>query len=63
MILKKWKSLCNKAREKDYECLQLGGLAKIGGVRDTIKECNKFIYIQCIPETKPFSMLLNVVCN
>ena len=31
--------------------------------RYTIRNCNKTTYMECTPETKPFSLLLIVVCN
>ena len=54
MSLEEWKELCRKAWENEYDYLQIDRFAKIGNGRYTIRNCNKNIYIECTPETKPF---------
>ena len=54
MNLEEWKQLCRKAWENDYDSLQIDRFAKIGNVRYTIRNCNKTMYSECTPETKPF---------
>ena len=54
MKLGEWKQLCRKAWEIDYEYLQKDRFAKIGEGRYTIRNCNKSIFLECTPETKPF---------
>ena len=54
MSLEEWKELCRKACENEYDYLQIDRFAKIGNGRYTIRKCNKNIYIECTPETKPF---------
>ena len=63
MNLEEWKQLCPKAWENDYDYLQIDRFAKKREGRYTIRNCNKTTYIECTPETKPFSLLLNVVFN
>ena len=54
MNLVEWKHFCRKARENDYEYLQIDRFAKIGKGRYTNSNCNKSTYTECKPETKPF---------
>ena len=54
MKLEKWKQLCRKTLEKEYEYLQKDRFAKIGQCRYTTRNCNKTTYIECTSETKPF---------
>ena len=54
MNLQEWKELCRKAWEDDYDYLQKDRFAKIGQDMYTIRNCNKTIYAECTPETKPF---------
>ena len=54
MNLEEWKQLCRKAWEKDSDYIQIDRFAKIGNGRYTIRNCNKNIYIECTPETRPF---------
>ena len=53
MILDEWQQLCRKAWEKNYDYLQIDSFAQIGEGRYTIRNCNKFNYIECTPEKKP----------
>ena len=53
MCLEEWKELCRKAWENEYDYLQIDRFAIIGNGRYTIRNCNKNIYIECTPETKP----------
>ena len=53
MTLEEWKQLCLKAWENECDYLQIDRLAEIGEGRYTIRNCNKNIYIECTPETKP----------
>ena len=54
MNLEQWKKFCRKAWENHYDCLQIDRFAEIGQGRYTIRKCNKTMYIECTPETKPF---------
>ena len=54
MKLREWKQLCRKARENDYDYIQIHSLAKIREGRCTIRNCIKTTYRECTPETKPF---------
>ena len=46
MNLEEWKKLSRKARETEYEYLQVDRFAKIGEGRYTIKNCNENTYIE-----------------
>ena len=63
MSLEEWKQLCRKAWENDYDYLQIDRFDNNGEGRYTIGKCDKTIYSECTPETKPFCLLLYVVCN
>ena len=54
MNLEEWKQFSRKARETDYEYLQIDRFAKIGECIYTIRNCNKTTYIEYTPETKLF---------
>ena len=54
MNLEEWKQLCRKAWENDYDYLQINRFAEMRVGRYTIKNCDKSIYTECTPETKPF---------
>ena len=41
MNLEEWKQLCRKARENEYDYLQVDSFAKIGNGRYTIRNCTK----------------------
>ena len=57
MNLEEWKQLRRRAWENDYDYLQMDRFAKIGKGMYTIRNCNKTIYTECTPETKPFGKL------
>ena len=63
MNLEEWKQLRRMAWENDFEYSKIDRFAKIGEGRYTIRSCNKNTYIECTPETKPFRLFSNVVCN
>ena len=63
MNLKEWKVLCQKSWENDYDYIPIDRFAKTGECRYTIRNCNKSIYIEGTPQTKPFSNPINVVFN
>ena len=54
MSLEKWKQICRKAWENDYEYLQIDRFAKIGEGIYTIRNCNKTTYTKITPEMNPF---------
>ena len=54
MNLEEWKQLYRKARENDYDFLQIIRFAKIGEGGYSIRNCNKNNYIECTQEMKPF---------
>ena len=58
MNREEWKQLCRKAWENDYDYLQTDRFAKTGKGSYTIRLCNKTIYGQCSPETKPFEFFI-----
>ena len=43
------KQICHKAWENAYDNLQIDRFAKLGGVKYTIRNCSKTIYIECTP--------------
>ena len=53
MNLEKWKQLCRKAWEIEFDYLQMDIFAIIEG-RYTIRNCNKTTYIEGTPETNSF---------
>ena len=55
--LEEWKELCRNAWGNDYDYLQKDIFAKIREGRFFVRNCNKNSYIECTPETKPFSFL------
>ena len=52
--LQEWKQFCRKARENDYDCLQIERFVKKGEGRYTFRNCNKILFTECTPETKTF---------
>ena len=58
MNSEEWKQLCPMAWEIEYDYLQIHRFAKIREDRYTIRNWNGSIYIECIPETKPFQFLI-----
>ena len=54
MNLEEWEQLCRKAWENEYDYLQIARFAKIGEGRYTIRNCNKFTYIEATTETEAF---------
>ena len=52
--LEKWKELCRKAWENDYEYLHIDRFAIIGEGRQTTRNFNETTYTEHTPETKPF---------
>ena len=54
MNLQKWKQLCRKARENDYDDLKIDRFVEMGEGTHAIKNSIKIIYTECTPETKPF---------
>ena len=54
MNLQKWKQLCRKAWENDYDYLQKNRFAKIGEGRYTFRKRNRNFYEECAPERKHF---------
>ena len=49
----KWKHLCRKSWENEYEYLQIFRFAKLGEGRYAIRNYTKTTYIECTPKTKP----------
>ena len=53
MNLQEWNQLCRKSWENDNVFYKYR-FDKMGEGKHTIRTCNRTIYIECTPETKPF---------
>ena len=54
--LEEWREVSRRARENDYDYLQIDRFSKIGEVRYTIETCSKTTFTECTPETKHFRL-------
>ena len=54
MNLEEWKQLCRKARENEFDYLQIDRFARIVEGRYTIRYCIENTNTKRNPETKPF---------
>ena len=56
MKLEEWEQLCREDWVNEYDYLQIDRFAKLRKGRYTIRNCNKTMYTECTPETKPFGV-------